>query len=255
MNSDINTDSFESRNLSEGNDRKQTASSKSIWQPLRRCLWFSSITLLSATSSAIPCNTGVTGAAATCGVPLLAPGSPDLHWDVTYAAPSGPLIAAPPVVFGEAYANVNSGIWLPNSASPVSGWIAPNLTAGEALIGGQYVYHTTFSGADPFGGRYLSDNELMGVFLNNLLIAGFPVNSPSAGSSIWTSFSIFGGLNAAVNTLDFVVRNRGVGGVDANSTVTGFRAEFIPEPPAWLLVGLGLVGIAMSRKNGRNHDR
>lgn len=229
---------------------------ESLWQPLRRFLWFSSITLLSTTSSAIPCNTGVTGTTTNCGVPLLTQGSPDLHWDVTYAGPSGPLIGAPPAPSGPAHANVNAASWLPNSASPVSGWIAPNLTAGDALIGGQYVYHTTFAGAVPFGGRYLSDNELMGVFLNNLLITGFPINSPSAGSVTWTPFSIFNGLNATVNTLDFVVRNRGMGGVDANSTVTGFRAEFsAPEPPAWLLVCLGFAGIVALRKNGWKPDR
>lgn len=193
---------------------------------------------------AIPCNTGVSG---TCGLPLLAAGSVDPNWTVAYAAPSGVPIAAPPGLFSSAYANRNSGSWL--ATGPNSGWITPSQLANQSEIGGQYVYHTVFDGIDAFKGRYSTDNELLEVFLNGLLLAGFPTNGP-ADFGVWTDFNyISTGLVAVGNTLDFVVRNRGQGGIDANPTVTGFRAEFtVPEPSVLGLCLIGLGSLVLLRR-------
>ena len=194
---------------------------------------------------AIPCNTGVS---VTCG-PLLAAGAVDPNWTEAYAAPSGVPIAAPPALFTEAFANRNSESWL--ATGPTSGWITPSQPANQSEIGGQYVYHTVFDGLDAFKGRYSTDNELLEVFLNGLLLAGFPTNGP-ADFGVWKDFGYIGaGLVAVGNRLDFVVRNRGascgVAGLppncdqDLNTTVTGFRAEFtVPEPS---VLGLCLVGL------------
>ena len=227
---------------------------------LNRCLVLTML-MSPAVVVAIPCNTGVTGSALTCGTALLGAGAPDSHWGLGNpfpTAPSGTLITALPTTFSPAFANVNSVEWLSNG--PDSGWVTPSALSEQAELGGQYVYHTTFTGDNPFAGRFSSDNELLGVFLNNTLLAGFPLNGP-ADFGIWrTPFNIIGGLNTGPNTLDFVVRNRGAScGVvglplgcnqDLNTTVTGFRAEFsaVPEPGIWLLFASGLAGLAAYRK-------
>lgn len=212
-------------------------------------------TLISPTAVlAIPCNTGVV---ATCGLPLLAPGLVDPNWSVAYAGPSGPPIAAPPDLFSSAYANRNSGSWL--ATGPNSGWITPSQLADKAEIGGQYVYHTVFDGLDAFKGRYSTDNELLVVFLNGMLLTGFPTTGPT-DFGVWTDFGYIGaGLVAVGNRLDFVVRNRGascgVAGLppncdqDLNATVTGFRAEFtVPEPSVLGLCLMGLGSLVLLRR-------
>ena len=170
---------------------------------------------------------------------FVAPGATDPNWRETYAGPSGPPIGTPPTTCGPAFANRNSASWLPNG--PASGWITPSQPPGQSELGGQYVYCTVFDGVERFKGRYSSDNELLEVFLNGVVLTGFPLNGP-ADFDKWTDFGyISTGLVPLGNTLHFVVRNRGVGGIDANPTVTGFRAEFtVPEPST---VGLCLVGL------------
>lgn len=221
-----------------------------------------------ATVFAIPCNTGVVGNTGTCGIPLLAAGNPDSHWQLAApfpTAPSGPLITTLPVVFGPTFANQNFN-WLPNSASPVSGWIKPSSISSTDQLGGQYVYQTTFTGDDPFTGRYLSDNEVLGAFLNGVLIPAMPVpcahcivlNGPNDSIGNWRQISVATGLSAGSNTLDFIVRNRGTGGLDANATPTGFRGEFVvsdvPEPSSLLLLSLGLSGFAAYRTAQRRQS-
>jgi len=215
-------------------------------------------TLLISPALATPCNTGVTGNAVTCGAALLPDGSPDLHWSVTPVpvAPSGAPIAAPPPPgdFVPATAHVSTTAWLPNDT--VSGWITPS--SSDLELGGQYVYRTSFTGDQAFGGRYLSDNEEIEVFLNALLVPGFPHNGPSSfvSAADWTNFVVADGLSAGLNVLDFVIRNRGFGGIDSDTTQTGFRAEFfeaaaVPEPSTLSLLALGALALFGSRSRYR----
>jgi len=206
---------------------------------------------------AIPCNTGLDGAASTCGISLLGAGSSDEHWSVADpypTAPTGPLIDSsllPTLSFGSAFANRNAAWSLVNG--PNSGWITPTATL-QSLNGGQYVYHTTFTGATPFEGQYSSDNILWGVFLNNAELVDFPHNI-GAEFFKWTPFSISAGLNTGLNTLDFVVRNYGGGGIDSNPT--GFRAKFsaISEPSIVGLFLMGLPGFMFFGHRYTKHDK
>jgi hypothetical protein len=137
--------------------------------------------------------------------------------------------------------------------------------------GGYYIYQTTFTipaGYIPstaiIGGRLTSDNETWAIFLNNVAVAGVPVSGTSVNGpndiDVWTNFSITSGFVTGVNTLDFEVRNRGLGGVDASTTDTGLRVEFTsgvsdaPEPATFVLAGSMLLGLGLVRRRGRPTD-
>lgn len=192
-------------------------------------LAFPLVALTPATVLSEPCNTGI---ANSCGLPLVPAGAADPNWTVSRISgspsnnPFVPVAAPPFAGLVPAIANRNSGSWLADGTS--SRWITPAVQTLQ--LGGQYAYHTAFNGATPFGIRYSSDNELLAVYLNNVRLNTFPLNGPSSQDR-WTPASpqcypISSGLRPGQNTLDFVVRNRGIGGTDTSSTVTGFRAEF-----------------------------
>jgi hypothetical protein len=199
------------------------------------------------------CNTGVSlGLCST----LAAVGTADANWQLAQpfpSLPSGTALTAAQLLgltFGAAYDNVPDPAWLPNG--PKSEWLTPSLTGDNNELGGQYVYQTTFTNPGSttgIQGQYSSDNELYEVFLNDTLVAGFPTDGPT-GFNSWTSFTISSGFQAGTNTLDFVVRNRGVGGSDSSPTVTGFRAELaaVPEPSTMVLGLFGLGGFTIVRR-------
>ena len=176
-------------------------------------------------------------------------GSVDAHWNLATPYPtsaSGQPVPLPSTLtYGPAYVNTPNGAWLANG--PVTQWITPQVTNS---LGGNYVYQTTFdipSGYDPatatISGWWSSDNEGIAVWLNDTLLAGFPLPGPS-GFNAMTNFTIAQGVAGATfrpcsNKLFFVLRNRGVGGVDANPTDTGLRVQFtgsavLPLPPPTL---------------------
>ena len=239
------------RNL-PGSQRKR--SMRDLQAVLRPCVL---VTMLMSPGGAVlatPWNTGVSSTGA-----VLTAGSTDPHWTQAYATSSAtpPITAAEiPLTFGPAFANRNSNSWLANG--PDSGWITPSQTPDTAETPGQYVYHTQFTGNTPFGGQYASDNELYEVFLNATLLPLFPLNDKDTGYSTWTTFDIAAGLIDGVNALDFVVRNRGVGGSPTTPTMSGFRVEFsaVPEiDPNGLSAVLGLIvgglGLLERRRHGR----
>ena len=176
-------------------------------------------------------------------------GSVDAHWNLATpypTSPSGQPVPLPSTLtYGPAYVNTPNGSWLANG--PDTQWITPQVTTS---LGGNYVYETTFdipSGYDPatatISGWWSSDNEGIAVWLNDTLLAGFPLPGPS-GFNAMTNFTIAQGVAGATfrpcsNKLFFVLRNRGVGGVDANPTDTGLRVQFtgsavLPLPPPTL---------------------
>jgi hypothetical protein len=239
------------RNLPGSQRRRSIAYLQAV---LRPCVL---VTMLMSPGGAVlatPWNTGVSSTGA-----VLTAGSTDPHWTQVYATASTTAITASELAlltFGPAFANRNSNSWLANG--PDSGWITPSQTPDTEETPGQYVYHTQFTGNTPFGGQYASDNELYEVFLNATLLPLFPVNNPNTGFFTWTTFDIAAGLIDGVNALDFVVRNRGIGGGPLVPTMSGFRVEFsaVPEiDPNGLSAVLGLIvgglGLLERRRHGR----
>ena len=200
-------------------------------------------------AAAIPglCDTGLSNNSCTGPVPI---GGNDANWQIAFPYPTAPSTSpipnpcsAPecgtaPLTFEPAWVDAPDSSWLANSK--ISEWITPQV---ENSVGGHYIYAITVpvptaDGHVTIVGELLSDNEVEAIYLSSgatecLPVAGYPydnvaVNSPSNFTTPWTPFKI---INAPVGaggsaTLYFVVRNRGVGGVDSNPTDTGLRVQF-----------------------------
>ena len=215
--------------------------------------------LLSAAmaAAAIPglCDTGFSNNTCTGLVPI---GGTDGNWQIAFPYPTAPSsspipnpCAAPQcgttgLTFEPAWVDAPDPSWLKNNKA--SEWITPQV---ENNLGGHYVYAITVpvptgDGHVTIVGQLLSDNEVEAIYLSSgatecLPVAGYPydnaaVNSASNFTTPWTTFKI---TNAPVSaggsaTLYFVVRNRGVGGVDSNSTDTGLRVQFSPTASTFL---------------------
>jgi hypothetical protein len=204
-------------------------------------------------AAAIPglCNTGLaTGCAA-----LVAPGNgttTDGNWQIATASPTAPSTSPLPVpcelsclvlTFEPAWVNFPDPAWETDPAvfsATASQWITPQV---EDAVGGQYIYATSFPvpaamGHVTINGDILSDNEVYAIFLASggsecIAVAGYPYNgaavnlatnfvAPATRFKI-TKMPVTAGGTA---TLYFVVRNRGVGGIDSNPTSTGLRVSF-----------------------------
>lgn len=235
-----------------------------------------SAAVMTAATIPIPglCNTGVVG---PCnggpGTALRTVGLADLNWQLALPSPSSP--SATPITpailagltFGpnSAFVNTPNGVWLANG--PNSEWITPMVEGGP---GGYYVYQTTFTIPTGFvlssamiSGMFTSDNEGSSVFLNgNLVTSGVVFPGPADFGSFTGSFTLNSSnatFQSGLNKLDFVVRNRGVGGIDGNPTDTGLRVEFnsalstvsTPEPGSMPLIASALIGLGVAWRQRR----
>ena len=206
-------------------------------------------------------NTGVTTPGGTTLVTPIP--SIDPNWMLAFPSPTtssnGPTPPNGPSSLNYAAAFVNP----PNSAwklnGPNSQWITP---PNRNSAGGDLFYQTTFdipAGFDPFtatiSGLWTTDNEGLGVFLNNTPISGLSLPGPTSFDPAmpYTPFLLNSSnatFKSGTNKLHFEVRNRGVGGIDTNPTDTGLRVEFnsalstvsVPEP-ATIGFGVALLGI------------
>ncbi len=144
-----------------------------------------------------------TGVSAT-GV-LLANGAVD---------PNYPVTASP---FGAGNAIVGTTIYF--AGGTASRWISRS--QGDGNPTGDYVYVQTFdlTGMNPasasISGRWACDNR-GSIYLNNVLVPSSVITG-STGFYGWKNFSITGGFQANLNTLEFRVHD--------NSGYTGMRAE------------------------------
>jgi PEP-CTERM motif len=190
-----------------------------------------------------------TGVDATTGISQ-PQGSTDSHYTVV-SSPAGVVPVVQTSVEGFPIPP-----WIGDSTT--SAWIGP---AGTAPAG-DYTYQTTFdlTGLDPataiLSGQWATDNA--GVLVLNGVSTGFTspfgVAEGSYSFEVWHQFTINSGFVDGVNTLDFVVNNADVAGLNP----TGLRVEIsgtadvaTPEPGTFGMFGLGSTAVFAILRRGR----
>lgn len=157
-------------------------------------------------------NTGVNAD----GSALLTAGQTDPHYTLVNTSPVFPnaLMMDQPQNIG----------WIANSTA--SAWIGPTNTSPYASVEGFYTYRTTLRINDPCSagsavitGNWASDNEAE-ILLNGVATG---ITTGPADFQTLKAFTLSGSFTTGLNTLDFRVRNRPVGG--GGDTATGLRVE------------------------------
>jgi PEP-CTERM motif len=189
---------------------------------------------------------------------------PDSYYDVI--ASPGSVALGDASVYKSGVFPVSTN-WLADNAT--SSWIGPVNLAGNSTPG-TYIFETTFNvnrGYDlkslEIIGRWMTDNSGTQILLNGHNLTGttaHPINNPSGfvSTNDWATFDITQDyFNLGTNTLDFVVSNY----TGASGNPTGLRVEFLsetgaqaPEPGTMMLLGMGMLGLAVYGKRKMNKE-
>jgi hypothetical protein len=201
-----------------------------------------SIAVWAGTAAAIPIPLFNTGTDAT-NTAWGAGNVPDIHYFYT----ASPLPAVPVTVDATGYP-IAGGPWVANNAN--SRWIGPDqYSYGPA---GGYTYATQFVlppntnlATVNVSGMWATDDPGLDIEINNI-----STGQLSAGFTTLVPFSITGGFQVGVNTIEFLVQNAGG---PTGLRVDKIRGDYslIPEPGTLALATAGLIGIGTIRRRRR----
>ena len=150
------------------------------------------------------------------------------------------------------------GAWLNND--PTSAWITPfddQSASVDPLSAGLYQYVIAFdltgfnANSASFLARFLVDNQVSSIVLNNSTIFNGPAGGFGSGS--WVNF----GANSGFVNGNNILKVNAVNLAQNGGNPTGLRVEFlqsavaaVPEPGSWALMiaGFAMAGFAMRRR-------